>query len=296
MSLVSAILSTVAFFDIFDHPLTAFEIREYLPVAANLEEVMTALERSPLARAEGYFFLPGRENLPAVRRQRYIATDIKIKKARRRLRIFSWLPWIRLIALANVIGTHNLRPGGDTDLFIITRPGRLWLTKVCATIILKLSNLRPTPSHSADRLCLSFLVDEQSLNLSTFRLDNDDHYFAYWFASLVPLYGDPATYHKLIQNNTWLSEVLPNFPRERALPRLRFRHSNHKDWLAFLGGMGERFARRIQSLFMAPAIRELANKDRRVVVTDHVLKLHTVDRRDYFKTEHAKRLQAFPNL
>lgn len=287
-----ALRSTVAFFDIFDYPLTAFEAWQYLPLPASLGTVETALA-DPAARLErsgGFIALPGRlEKLAAERRRRYPATDRKIKKARRLIRLFSWLPWIRLICLANTIGAHNLRPSGDIDLFIVTKPGRLWLTKLFATSIIQLAGLRPRPGHSADTLCLSFLVDESALDLSAFR-STDDLYFSYWVADLVPLYGDSAVYEKLIAANSWLREALPNWTTACAEQRLRFTAAAKKmDWLSWLAPL-ERSARRFQEKIMSPAIKSIANLDTRVVINDHVLKLHTVDRRGYFKAEHAKRL------
>lgn len=286
-----ALLSTIAFFDIFDYPLTSFEAWQFLPAPASLLDIEAALKDSPgIEKGEGFFALPGRlAETAQERRKRYIATDAKIKKARRLIRLFSWLPWVRLICLANTIGTHNLRPGGDIDLFIVTKPGRLWLTKLFATAFTQLAGLRPRPGHIADTLCLSFLVDETALNLASFR-SADDLYFTYWVAGLVPLYGNPAVYEKLIAANTWLKDALPNWTTACAEPRLRFTLAAKKsDWLAWLAAL-EKPARRLQEKIMSPTIKQIANLDSRVVISDHVLKLHTVDRREYFKAEHTRRL------
>lgn len=293
MTLPEALRSTIAFFDIFDYPLSSFEAWQYLPLPATLRDVETELgSPANLEKGEGFFALPGRlAPLAAERRRRYLATDAKIKKARRLIRLFSWLPWIKLICLANTIGTHNLRPGGDIDLFIVTKTGRLWLTKLFATALTQLAGLRPRPGHTADTLCLSFLVDESALDLSPFR-SPDDLYFTYWVAGLVPFYGDPAVYGKLIAANSWLKDALPNWTTACAEPRLRFSSAIKKtDWLACLSSL-EKISRRLQEMIMSPAIKNIANLDTRVVINDHVLKLHTVDRREYFKAEHAKRLAA----
>ncbi len=287
----AALRSTIAFFDIFDYPLTSFEAWQYLPVPASLLDIEAALKDSPdIEKGEGFFALPGRlSEIAKERRKRYIATNAKIKKARRLIRLFAWLPWIRLICLANTIGTHNLRPGGDIDLFIVTKPGRLWLTKLFATAFTQLAGLRPRPGHTTDTLCLSFLVDESALDLASFR-SPDDLYFTYWVAGLVPLYGDPAVYKNLIAANSWLTDALPNWTTASAEPRLRFSQAAKKiDWLAWLSPL-EKPARRLQEKIMSPAIKSIANLDTRVVISDHVLKLHTVDRREYFKAEHLKRL------
>lgn len=292
MLLDSAIRSTIAFFDIFDYPLTSFEVWQYLPLHASLNEVQTALEDASLIldKKDGLYALPGRlAHLEAERRRRYISTDRKIKKAKRLIRLFSWLPWIKLICLANTIGTHNLRAGGDIDLFIVTKPQRLWLSKLFASSITQLTGLRPRQGHNRDKLCLSFFVDESALNLATFRL-GDDHYFPYWLAGLLPLYGDSSVYDNLIAANSWITEALPNWSTACSRPRLRFNEAiKRADWLSWLSGF-EQISRKLQKTIMSPDIKAIANLDTRVVINDHVLKLHTVDRREYFKTEHIKRL------
>ena len=290
-SLRTAILETVAFFDIFDYPLTSFEIWQYLPHSATLLEVRNILENSvlPLQTDNGFFFLPGREKIIITRRERYNDTDQKIKKAHRRLYLFRWLPGIKLICLANSLGTHNLRPGGDTDLFIITKQGRLWFVKLCATIIVALFGLRPSATKSADQICLSFLVDESALDLSPFRLPTDT-YFRYWLAGLMPLYGEKKSYTALIAANGWLQQELPNWVYSDAFLDRRFKYNPRSSRLIF-GSSLEKAARFIQARLMSPTIKKLANHDQRVVVNDHVLKLHTIDRREQFKNEFNLRMQ-----
>ncbi len=294
LSLSTAILKTVAYFDIFDYPLTAFEIWQYLPEATSLSDVILSLENDslPLGKKSGFYFLPGRSETFDIRRERYLIANQKIQKTRRRLRWIQWLPSIRLICLANSIGTHNLRATSDSDLFVITKPHRLWLTKSFATSILSLLRIRPTPGHSIDRLCLSFLVSENNLNLENCRLPQDP-YFTYWLTGLIPLYGDITVYQKLITANPWLSTSLPNWSLATTGPLHRFqsRTKNHF-WAKNIFNQLEEYAHKLHLVFMSDTIKNMANKNQQVLVTDDILKLHTIDRREYFNTEYNRRLQS----
>lgn len=291
-SLSTSILKTIAYFDIFDYPLTAFEIWQYLPEKSSLSAVTEALEdhNLPLEKKYGFYFLPGRQHIFEIRRERYLITNRKIKKTQRRLLFIQWLPGIRLICLANSIGSHNLRASSDSDLFIITKQERLWLTKLTATLIIKILGIRPTKNHSADRLCLSFLVDESNLNLTNCRFE-EDYYFTYWLAGLLPLYGDISYYQKLIKANQWLREELPNW-RAAAEPIRRFQSKvSQAFWsLSFLRSL-EKISQKLHWRVMSPTIKNLANKNQQVLISNHILKLHTVDRREYFKHEYHLRLQ-----
>jgi hypothetical protein len=291
MSLSQSILNTVAFFDIFDYPLSAFEIWQYISEPTSLQTVIKTLETLPsgLENHAGFYFLSGRAQIIHIRRERYLEANKKIKKARRRLALISWLPGIELISLANIIGSHNLRKSSDTDLFIITKPHRLWLVKFSATIILKIFGLRPTPQKNTDQLCLSFLTDTTALDLSVCQTNND-LYFTYWFTGLLPLYGNPDSYNQLMAANPWLKTRLPNWQSQNSQPRYYFKTqlSNHPPY-AFFNSL-EKLTKKIQERVMSPSLKNLANQSTQVIINDHMLKLHTIDRREHFMTEYNKRL------
>lgn len=293
-SLETAIIKTVAYFDIFDYPLTAFEIWQYLGEASDLYSIQQALENNtlPLEKKWGFFFLQGRESIVTTRQERYKITDQKIKTLKKRLRLIQWLPGIRLICLANSIGSHNLRATSDNDLFIITNRGYVWLVKFWATSILKLLGFRPTIEHSADRLCLSFLVDESNLDLSTCR-NPADPYFTYWLAGLVPLYGDITAYQQLLKANSWLPRELPNWSIEATSVPCRFstRPSRIKKNTAIQKRL-EEYSKRFQKTIMPQQLKAKANQTTDVIITDSMLKLHTADRRTYFQIQYHERLSA----
>lgn len=293
-SLSQAIIKTVAYFDIFDYPLSTFEIWQYLPVGASLHEIIETIETNtlPLETKDGFVFLPGRGELISIRRQRYLEADRKIVTAKSRLRLIRWLPGIELICLANIIGSHNLRASSDTDLFIITKTNRLWFVKVSATIILKILGLRPTAKKNKDQLCLSFLVDDSALDLSLCQVE-DDFYFTYWLAGLLPLYGSSEIFNSLITANSWLKNKLPNWQIPNTQPRYYFREKSSIKTTFKTFNFLERIAKKIQEHLMSPAIKKLANQNKQVIINDHILKLHTIDRREYFKSEYNKRLQHF---
>lgn len=292
-SLEISIVKTVAYFDIFDYPLTVFEIWQYLEKPIDFLSVQKLLEAGniPLETKHGFFFLPGREPVITSRQERYKATDKKIKKLRRRLPLIQWLPGIRLICLANSIGSHNLRSTSDNDLFIITKKSELWWVKFWATVILKLTGLRPTIKKSSNQLCLSFLIDESALELSQCRLTPHDRYFTYWLIGLVPLYGDMNMYSNLLRTNIWLSQAIPNWKIEKSKPPYRFTGlSPFSRFSPALPKIVERIICSAQQKIVSRALTKQANHNSGVIMTNSILKLHTTDRRPLFESEHTKRL------
>lgn len=294
-NLNSHILKTLALFDIFSRPLTDFEIWQYLTVPASYSEVRRVLENNEvnfnLENQYGFFYLPNRSDIIETRRQRYSETDKKLKIAQRRLLLISWLPWIKLICLANNIGSRNIRREGDLDLFIITSANRIWLTKLLTTTILALSGLRPTEKRFQNKLCLSFLVDETKLNLESILL-SDDPYVPCWLAGLMPLRGDWNVYLKLMDNNLWLKKSLPNlvYPETASKYFIQSRiRKSPKNSFNFLEVLAKKFHKKI----MSKKILSQAGQNSSVIIEDHIIKLHTEDRREKFREALKERLEKY---
>ena len=116
-----AIIEIIVFFDVFSFPLTSFEIWQYLPYKCTLKEVNDILlEKIEYIDSDGvFYYLRGKHENIQERNRRYNHSNRKIKRARRIAKLFSFLPWIKLIAVANLIGADNLKDSSDIDLFIV---------------------------------------------------------------------------------------------------------------------------------------------------------------------------------
>lgn len=288
-----AIVRTVAYFDIFDYPLTDFEIWRLLyKNNASLEEVGEVIKEEELkniiAEEKGFYFLKGREEIIKKRMERYNYSDRKFKRSLKVIKFFKLVPWLKMIAVGNIMGAHNLRNEGDIDFFIITAQGRIWLARFFAIIIVKLMRLRPNLKNSKDKICLSFFISEENLDLKELMLINsekeDDTYFIYWFAGLVPIYDKNGIYDKFIKSNGWLLKYLPNFINPNILNRRKTttaRSGNYPVNLIF--SRLENFFKKWQLKIMPKEIKEIMNKDSRVLISDSIIKSHANDRRDMYR-------------
>jgi len=281
-NLNQAILETVARFDLFDYPLTDFEIWQFLSSKASYQTIKDNLSVANLSSADGLFFLHGRQEIANIRQTRYREADKKIKTTKQLLKFIAWLPGIKLICLANIIGPNNIKPETDIDLFVITKTNRVWLIKFLATSILKVFALRPTDKKFKNKLCLSFLTDLTALDLSICRRGDDDWYFSYWLAGLLPLIGSEETYNDLIKANAWLKDQLPNWRTACSVPLKRFTKKESTNKLSNLGNSLEKLSKKLHETFMGALLRQSKNQTNGVIINDHLLKLHTTDRREYF--------------
>lgn len=199
-----AILHTVAYSDIFDFPLTGPEIHRYL-IGVEIDrdlvsEVLSngALVPKLLSRRDGYFTLPGRESIVELRRKRERSAATLWPHALFYGRAIARLPFVRMVAVTGELAVNNIRAESDIDYFIVTEPGRLWLTRAMVIAIVKAAALRGIT------VCPNYLVTENALSIDARNL-----YSAREMVQMVPLSGHHV-YQRLRQTNDWVDEFLPN--------------------------------------------------------------------------------------
>lgn len=204
LELAQAIWRTLAYVDLFDYPLTAVEIHRYLEsVPASLDEVMHALRHSPLLAGQlvcrdGFYSLPGREAVFAMRQQRQQQAVGLWAAARRYGALIARLPFVRLVAVTGSLAMSNVAAEADIDYFIVTENGRLWLARALVIGVVRLAARRGVV------LCPNYFVAESALALPEHTL-----YTAREVAQMVPLSGLPV-YQRLRAQNSWVTCFLPN--------------------------------------------------------------------------------------
>lgn len=297
MSLERSIKATVAYFSLFDYPLTVFEIQKWLwsPQPVSLPAVYEALRQTgELEEKDGFFFLPGASGSVGRRLRTYFDNQKKIKRAQNSARLASWLPFWRLVAVVNTAALDNSRPGSDIDWLVVAKEGRLWTTRFLITSWLCLFGRWRHGRKIRDRVCLSFFLTDNNLNLSALALPQGDVYLTYWPTQFIPLLSFEQTLEKFTQNNLWITQNLANFdfkylaPDGRGLTLGRAAGALRWFWEKLLGGAAgdalEHFLRRLQLAKMSrrEAARREGQAPNAVVVSDWMLKFHEIDRRAEF--------------
>lgn len=199
-NLSSAILRTVAYADVFDHPLTAKEVHRYLTgLRVSFERLAQALEReASLVRSGEHFTLPGREAIIPVRMQREARSRGLMPRAILYGRILGSLPFIRMVALTGSLAVLNVSKTDDFDYMLVAVPGRVWTARVFALLFNRI--VKPL-GHT---ICPNLIVSETALEWPL-----HDLYSARELCQMIPVSGVDV-YRKLIQANAWAWEFLPN--------------------------------------------------------------------------------------
>jgi hypothetical protein len=204
-SLSQAILRTLLYADIFSFPLTAAEIHHFLiGLPASSAQVAAALADSRwlntrLDCGEGYYALRGRGVIIASRQARDAASRDLWPDAVRYGRVFAHLPFVRMVALTGSLAVRNPRDGrDDIDYLIVTEPGRVWLARAMAVLVVRLAKLRGV------WLCPNYILARTAL-----AQEQTDLYIAHELAQMIPLAGR-ETYLTMRGLNRWVEAMLPN--------------------------------------------------------------------------------------
>lgn len=301
---IKSIIDTLAWFDIFDTPLTKEEIYTWLWTRSldspSKEVLYTQLydmrEQGQLGHEHGFFCLPGRESLFARRQLSTPIIDKKMDIAKRAVQTVRWIPFLHAVFVCNTVASASADECSDIDVFVVIRNGRLWLTRLLVTLTLALFRFRRNKTHVANKICLSFFVTDAHLDLSDVTLGEPDIYLMYWIDQLIPVFDPTHVRAVILKQNAWATQYLPNAFRPYILhPRWRVEESAvskkvKRMFEAFWGGgygdLIEKQAKGVQEKKMAMNFGSIKDEpDSRVVIDDTMLKFHENDRRAQYREE-----------
>jgi hypothetical protein len=323
---------TLIFLDNIDYPPTAMEIWRFLGVRAELGEVISFLSQECHPRESGdpvlepraldsrlrgndtgFYFLPGRDELVEKRREFDFLSEKKFKIAKRAARILRFIPSVKMVAVCN---NFYYSEQSDIDFLIITAAHRLWLTRFFATLLLDFSRLRARGRKTADKICLSFYISDDHLDLEDITLpeepdsssrslgtpwpdrqddksSKDDPCLATWLAFMEPIYGLDI-YEKFWQANNradgWFKKIFPSAEAKRPVPNRLVNDSLFSMVIKNIGRLFfsydwlENLVAKIQRWKLSPEVKELAAQDNsNVVLDERMLKFHENDDRENFR-------------
>jgi len=293
------VIQTLAFFDMFETPLTREEVFRFLwKSTADREAVYQTLdnltEEGKVRNKHSLFYLPGSDDHVDARGRAYPIVLEKLRIARRAAKIIRFIPHVRAMFVCNTVAFGAAKRESDIDVFIIIDDGRLWLTRFLITSVLGLLRMRRTKKRIASKICLSFFVTKSAMALHDVAIDPPDIYLAYWIAELFPMY-DPDNMEELLhQKNSWVTALLPHAIRStEPAPYAHVLDSRssriikrffERAWQGSYGDLLESQAKRIQEAKMKFNTGSVhGEQNTHVVISDTMLKFHENDRRAYYQ-------------
>lgn len=207
------LLKTLLYFDIFQYPLTKEELLFFCPTVCEGDEVDLALvgllDKGLLYKFERFYSL---HNAPALIDRRLTGNDLATRRmatARRISRFISLFPFVRSVMLSGSISKGYMDKNSDIDFFIVTAPGKLWITR---TFLVLFKRIFLFNSHK--NFCVNYFIDTENLEI-----EEQNLFTAIESITLIPTYGENC-YYEFWTANQWVQKYFPNSsPRETATIR-----------------------------------------------------------------------------
>jgi hypothetical protein len=197
-----------------------------------------------------------------------------LEKSAHYMRFVRLCPFVRLAAVCNNVAMARAHENSDIDLFFVIKKDRLFTGRFLVTLLFHLFGVRRHGSKISTRFCLSFFIDEDELNLEKIAIQND-YYLAYWLKTLVP-FIDNGTLSELENQNKWVPDL--KITRNYLIPSK----------VSFLEKLFPSFLERFLASWQKKRALKKMNtlpRPHGVIVTDHMLKFHDVDKRELLREE-----------
>lgn len=219
------ILATLAYYDILDFPLKADEVLNYLVKLnnnlnpeevslGNIKRILNQLvldgkvykDSLPASEAGSYYFLDEKNYLVPLRLKREKISAQKWAKARKAIRWLRFIPYVEAVFASGSLALNNCDELSDLDVLIVTKYGRIWLTRLLVSSLLSLIRIRRRyfQKIAPDKICLNHYITDQSLKIQFESMYNAQNYL-----NLKPiLLRDQNIINEFFSQNSWLGDYI----------------------------------------------------------------------------------------
>ena len=198
--LSESIIRTLAYYDLFDYPLSASEIFYRLPTNhTSLHAVETEL---PLLERQAIVFRFGKyyslQNNTALEHRRVNGNQLAekfMRIAEEKAKLIARFPFVLSVMVSGSLSKGYADEQSDIDFFIITQPERLWIARMLLVLYKRIFLM-----NSHKYFCVNYFIDSSHLEIGEKNI-----FTATELTTLVPLSG-VRYYRELINHNPWISQ------------------------------------------------------------------------------------------
>jgi predicted nucleotidyltransferase len=205
------ILKTIAYFDIFDYPLSEKEIKNFLSCSVYDAEFRSAMHQLVLDmiifKVGEFYSLKNGYQQAEKRLQGNCRAEKLLLKAAKVGAFLHKFPYVRAVAVSGSLSKGYADEKADIDFFIITKANRLWIARTILHLFKKIAFL----SSKQHLYCMNYFIDENALTIQ-----EENIYTATEIVTLFPVSGSSVT-NKFFAMNKWVEEWLPDYKPARNL-------------------------------------------------------------------------------
>lgn len=253
MKTPNSILKVLAWFDLFNYPLTAEEVLFFLDHKAGRDEFDSALEQLVaeriVFRLANYYSLQENIYLAARRNKGNLHAKHLLATAHRVAKILYHFPFVRGIGISGSLSKSFADEKADIDLFIITSSNRLWIARTAMHFFKKLTYL----VGKQHWFCMNYYIDEEALQIK-----EKNVFTATELITLMPICGNGSVSH-FFQANEWAKNYYPNYTDRIPLYKDNGKGHRVKKFLEYI--LDNRLGSRLDQYLMRVTARRWKQKE-----------------------------------
>ncbi len=193
------IIRQLLYYSIFNYPLETSELDSYSTNNKLETELATLEEKQLIGRKENLFGIAITADQIQRRKTGVEAAKAVYPKAAQNARKIFNFPFVKGVYVSGSLSKGFLSEDGDIDYFIITKPGKLWLSRTLLILYKKLFLL-----NSRKYFCVNYFVDANHLEITEKNI-----FTATELATLIPYESDGVN-DSLISDNKWVESFYRN--------------------------------------------------------------------------------------
>lgn len=201
-----SIIKALAYFDIFNYPLTLDEIHHFLDQTVSRDDVLLTLQQlvddNRVFRMGSFYSLQQDLSLRARRTNGNHKAGILLTTGYKVGGFLFQFPFVRGIGISGSLSKNYADQNTDIDFFIITRANRLWLARTLMHLFKKLTFI----TGHQHLYCMNYYIDEEALCI-----DEQNIFTATELITLKPVCGN-GTMDRFYNQNNWAGNYFPNQP------------------------------------------------------------------------------------
>jgi hypothetical protein len=201
-----SIIKALAYFDIFNYPLTLDEIHHFLDQTISRDDVLLTLQQlvdeNRVFRMGSFYSLQQDPSLRARRTNGNHKAGILLTTGYKVAGFLFQFPFVRGIGISGSLSKNFADQNTDIDFFIITRANRLWLARTLMHLFKKLTFI----TGHQHLYCMNYYIDEEALCIG-----EQNIFTATELVTLKPVCGN-GTMDRFYEQNNWAGSYFPNQP------------------------------------------------------------------------------------
>ena len=201
----SCVLKILAYFSVFDFPLSKDEVLRFLPPGSDQDSLDVALSHlisgGSVFKTGEYYSLQNKEEWIKRKQEGYHRAEQLLPKAMKIGRFLCGFPYVRGIGISGGLSKMYAHENTDFDFFIIAKANRLWIARTILHLYKKFTFLTGGQHYH----CMNYFLDEKAL-----KLKDQNIYTAVEAFTLIPVCGEGI--QDFFVANGWISEWLANYP------------------------------------------------------------------------------------